>query len=69
MKIKKYLAYNINYDTDGNNIDDLPKSMIISAENLEEALMTGADQISDKTGWCVNSFLIKKNPVKETTNE
>jgi len=69
MKMKKYSAYNINYDTDGNNIDDLPKSMIISAENLEEAQMTGADQISDKTGWCVNSFLIKKNPVKEATNE
>jgi hypothetical protein len=68
MKMKKYSAYNINYDTDGNNID-LPKSMIISAENFEEAQMTGADQISDKTGWCVNSFQIKKNLVKESPHE
>jgi hypothetical protein len=57
--MKKYIAYNISYDTDGENIE-LPKSMVITAENLEEAEMIGADQISDNTGWCVNSFLIKE---------
>jgi len=66
-ELKKYLAYDISYDTDGENIE-LPKSMVITAKNFEEAKMVGADQISDNTGWCVNSFHVKNAP-KEAANE
>ena len=49
-------AYNIDYDTDGEEVDDLPETVTIEAENYEDASLNGADQISDETGWCVNSF-------------
>jgi hypothetical protein len=57
MTMKKFTAYNIKYDTDGQEVN-LPESMTIEAENVQEAQLYGADYISDKTGWCVISFEI-----------
>lgn len=51
-----YKAYNIDYDTDGEVVDGLPETVLFEAEDDTDASLTGADQISDKTGWCVNSF-------------
>jgi len=52
MKIK---AFNIKYDTDGEDISDLPDEITfdISADvDVENEI---ADLVSDKTGWCVFS--------------
>lgn len=57
---KKFVAYDIVYDTDGQDVDDLPKTVTFQARNKREAQDVGADKISDKTGWCVTRFKIKK---------
>lgn len=54
--MKSFRVYNIEYDTDGQEVNDLPKSMMIEAEDAEDAQLNGADYISDKTGWSVTSF-------------
>ena len=63
-----YKATNINYDTDGQPVPGLPKTLTVKAENMESV----ADAISDKTGWCVESIgkierVIKKNRKKIPT--
>ena len=60
MKIR---VFNIDYDVDGiiEVIDGLPKEFVFEVENtaiemdgaIDDEL---ADMISDRTGWCVNSF-------------
>jgi hypothetical protein len=50
-----YRVYDIDFDTDGEEIDDLPTEMQVEYDGDEPA-MELADVISDKTGWCVNSF-------------
>ena len=54
--MKEFTAYNIKYDTDGQDVKDLPETMTIEAENVQDAQLNGADFISNKTGWCVISF-------------
>ena len=52
MKIR---VFNIDYDVDGivEVIDGLPKEFVF--DNVEEDDNL-ADMISDRTGWCVNTF-------------
>ena len=58
MKIK-YRAYNIKYDT-GGHIKGLPKSIDFEVDDPDfDPAYELADLISDKTGWCVNSFQFK----------
>jgi hypothetical protein len=57
---KKFVAYDIVYDTDDEVVTGLPKSVTIHARNMRAAQLYGADQISDKTGWCVTKFKLKK---------
>jgi len=59
--------FNIEYDTDGEVIDNLPKVIHTTPEEMsyteedgdvnEFVDMKGADFISDKTGFCVIEFL------------
>jgi len=52
MKIR---VFDIDYDVDGiiEVIDGLPKEFVF--DNVEDEDNV-ADMISDRTGWCVNSF-------------
>lgn len=56
----KILAYNIDYDTDGEKVD-LPKEIEIEIEPMtvyeEEELIS--DKISEITGFCHNGFMYK----------
>ena len=51
-----YKVTNIVYATDGLKVD-LPTELILEADSKDEL----ADRISDKTGWLVESFTIKKH--------
>jgi len=64
--MKTYEAYDIHYDTDGEHIKGLPAKVPIQATSLQEAKLTGADQISDKTGWCVSSFKVRRPNERNT---
>ncbi|MFW6046763.1 MAG: hypothetical protein ACOCP4_03125 [Candidatus Woesearchaeota archaeon] len=56
IKPKYYKVYNINYDTDGEKID-LPKEIVFEINDSDfEPSIELADKISDKTGFCVNSY-------------
>lgn len=55
MLTNAYSIFNISWDTDGEDID-LPTNIIMKAEN-EDAI---ADMLSDKFGFCVNSFSCEK---------
>ena len=50
----KFLAYDINWDTDGADPDELglPTETTIEADDEESV----ADALSDLFGWCVNSY-------------
>ena len=65
----KIILSEIDYDTDGEDID-LPKEIVITPEemgydesedgNIEEYIAEhGADYISDTTGWLVEGFNFK----------
>lgn len=64
MKVR---LFDIEYDTDGEVIDDLPKTIHTTLEEMsyteedgdisEFVYLNGADFISDKTGFCVSKFL------------
>lgn len=65
LQIMKVKIFNINYDTDGEEISDITKEFDTTLEemgwganeNVSEFISEhGADFISDKTGWCVLSF-------------
>ena len=60
--MKTYEAFDIEYDTDGHHIRELPAKVPIQAMSLKEAKLIGADQISDKTGWCVANFKVRTKP-------
>lgn len=47
--------YNIDWDTDGEQVD-LPTEVIV--EKMDDDLY--ADYLSDRFGWCVNSFSIER---------
>jgi len=53
--MKKYKAYNIDWNIDGENIN-LPSEVEFEMENDEDPSLNGANSISDKTGWSINSF-------------
>lgn len=48
--------YDIKWDTDGDSIDSLPEEIIIEVDNDTDISMVGADILSDKFSWCVDSF-------------
>ena len=47
--------YNIDWDTDGEEID-LPTDVILTVDEDVEVSLEGADLLSDEYGFCVNSF-------------
>lgn len=47
-----FLAFDISWDTDGEIVDDLPERATVEAEDADGI----ADALSDRFGWCVNSF-------------
>jgi hypothetical protein len=54
----KFRFYDIDWDTDGQG-PDLPKSVVLEVEPEvagQGIAIVGADVLSDKFGWCVNSF-------------
>jgi len=53
--MKNYRCYDIDWDTDGNEVE-LPNEMIIEVENDFDVSLDGANILSDKMGWCVNNF-------------
>lgn len=59
MKTKVYHLYDINYDTDGQEVS-LPKEALVMIEESEDIEETGADIISDNTGFCVFDFKSKE---------
>jgi len=52
-------AYNIVYETDGEKIKGLPKTVRFEAVDLDEANEIAADKVSDATGWLVNSLDVR----------
>lgn len=46
-----YYAQGIKYDTDGQEIPELPVNMMVKADDIDQVV----DTISDKTGWLVSS--------------
>lgn len=46
-----YYAQGIKYDTDGQEIPELPVNMMVEADDIDQVV----DKISDKTGWLVLS--------------
>jgi hypothetical protein len=55
----RYRAFNIDFDTDGEEIG-LPTELVIEMDDDADPNLELADAISDKTGWCVNSFEFEK---------
>ena len=53
--MRKVNFYNINWDTDGENIN-LPTDIILTVDEDVEVSLEGADLLSDEYGFCVNSF-------------
>ena len=47
--------YNIDWDTDGEEIE-LPTDIILTVDEDFEIDLEGADLLSDEYGFCVNSF-------------
>ena len=48
--------YNISWDTDGESVD-IPNEVKLDVDlSSDEIEYYGADELSDKYGWCVNSF-------------
>jgi hypothetical protein len=52
MKVR---FYDINWDTDGAS-HDLPKEVTMHVDDDIDVSLEGADALSDKYGWCINSF-------------
>jgi hypothetical protein len=52
----------INWDTDGENPVELglPSEVVLEVENDTNVEDEGADILSDRFGWCVNSFSFEK---------
>lgn len=53
--MKQYLATNIVWDTDGENVD-LPEEVVFELFDEDDPDEYGADALSDMYGWCVISF-------------
>ena len=62
MKIKCVIT-NIDWDTDGEVIEYLPASVTLELEDLDGLGVSDedvADELSDRYGFCVNSFYCDK---------
>jgi len=57
--MKNYRVYDIDWDTDGEKVD-LPTEFRLSLPDDVDVALEGADALSDKIGWCVNSFNYKE---------
>lgn len=61
--MKTYICTAIQYDTDEDEIQDLPEAITVvvgedlERDDLEETLR---DAITDETGWCVNNFIYEQ---------
>jgi len=53
--MRKYKATEIDWDTDGENVE-LPTEVTFEMDDDADPSLEGADVISDKYGWCINSF-------------
>lgn len=53
---KKALLYNIVWDTDGKKIAGLPDNVEVAVASDTDLEYEGADILSDKYGWCVESY-------------
>lgn len=57
---REFVVKDIEYDTDGEEIDDLPETLtIIVSEDIEDVEQYLSDQISDITGFCHYGFVIE----------
>ena len=57
--MKRYEAFDIEWDTDGENVD-LPTTCTFTLDDDDDdPSIYGADKLSDKIGWCVKSFSFK----------
>ena len=57
--MKKYILFNIDYDTDGEDVDNLPSTIEVIEDDDWGVEREGSDRISDITGWCVFGFEYK----------
>ena len=54
---------NIEWDTDGVSIDDLPEECeVADDQTFEDAV----DYLTDKYGWCIKNLCVEMTPVKRT---
>lgn len=52
---QKFRVYDIEWDTDGEDVDGLPSEIICYADNEDAAV----DAASDETGWCISSCSVE----------
>lgn len=57
--MKKYILFNIDYDTDGEDVDNIPSTIEVIEDDDWDVVGEGSDRISDITGWCVFGFEYK----------
>lgn len=64
--MEKIIVTNIKWDTDGEDIPELPTEVTLDrwTDDEEEILDCTADMLSDLYGWCVFSFEIKESEVE-----
>jgi len=56
IKVMKVKVFDIQWDTDGEEVDNLPSSVIYENCNTDDDF---ADMLSDEYGWCVLSYKVK----------
>ena len=59
MKNVKVKVWDIDWDTDGENVPELPSETMLELEDLDGLGVNDqdvADELSDRYGFCVNSF-------------
>jgi hypothetical protein len=58
---KKVRFYDIQWDTDGETVEDLPTEVTLEVPGTLDIEMEGADLLSDKYGWCIHGFQHETN--------
>ncbi len=61
-----YRAYDIDYDTDGEDVD-LPNEMVLELDDEADPSLELADLVSDRTGFCVRTFKFEEAPAPGPT--
>lgn len=61
-----YRVYDIDYDTDGEEVD-LPAELEVELEQGADPSLELADEISDRTGFCVRAFKFDEVPAPGPT--